>query len=367
MLTFLVALSTSALNACSIPVFRYALERWEADPYVIEVVHRGVLSGEARMAANVLDSYASGEKTPVNLTVHYVDIEKQMREGVNARPREISSPYQPQMVVYFPLAVRMRKPIWRGPLTIETVKKLVDSPLRKDIVRRLLDGESAVWIFLEIGNRKKDEAAAALLEKQLKLLQDTLKLPDDSIVGEENIPDSAVRIEFSIVRLSRDDPEEAFLAASLLRTESDLLDFNEPMAFPVFGRGRVLYAIIGKGINPNIISRACETIVGACSCQVKAENPGIDMLLSANWDEAIKPVIINEPPPTLIGITDLVVPEKTPSTVVAEADASPKTETEPGSGVLAPSVLIVLGAAIVIVIIGTLIMCHDKMKTEGHR
>src|SRR5262245_56551936 len=31
-------------DACNVPVFRYALERWRPDPFVIYVVHQGPLS-----------------------------------------------------------------------------------------------------------------------------------------------------------------------------------------------------------------------------------------------------------------------------------------------------------------------------------
>ena len=31
-------------EACSVPVFRYALERWQADPYEVFVFHRGPLT-----------------------------------------------------------------------------------------------------------------------------------------------------------------------------------------------------------------------------------------------------------------------------------------------------------------------------------
>ena len=32
--------------ACNVPVFRYALERWEADPYEMVVFHREPLTAE---------------------------------------------------------------------------------------------------------------------------------------------------------------------------------------------------------------------------------------------------------------------------------------------------------------------------------
>jgi hypothetical protein len=53
--------------------------------------------------------------------------------------------------------------------------------------------------------------------------------------------------------------------------------------FPVFGQGRVLYALVGAGINEMTIAETCGFLVGACSCQVKALNPGTDLLIWADW------------------------------------------------------------------------------------
>ena len=40
LVAWLVICSGLAL-ACSVPVFRYALERWDASPYALVVFHRG--------------------------------------------------------------------------------------------------------------------------------------------------------------------------------------------------------------------------------------------------------------------------------------------------------------------------------------
>ena len=80
------------------------------------------------------------------------------------------------------------------------------------------------------------------------------------------------------------------------------------MAFPVIGRGRVLYALVGKGIFRDTIAMASRFVVGPCSCQVKDQNPGFDLLLAVDWDEKLGGSVISKPPieksgkPTLINI-----------------------------------------------------------------
>ena len=50
---------TNPANACSIPVFRYAMERWPADYYEGIVIHKGPLADD-NPAAKLLQ----GEKAP---------------------------------------------------------------------------------------------------------------------------------------------------------------------------------------------------------------------------------------------------------------------------------------------------------------
>ena len=60
------------------------------------------------------------------------------------------------------------------------------------------------------------------------------------------------------------------------------------MVFPVFGQARVLYALVGKGIRHETIDRAASFLIGSCSCQVKEQNPGADLLMTVDWKKLLK-------------------------------------------------------------------------------
>ena len=60
------------------------------------------------------------------------------------------------------------------------------------------------------------------------------------------------------------------------------------MVFPIFGRGRVLYALVGKGIRADNLGEAARFLIGSCSCQIKEQNPGVDLILSADWKKLLK-------------------------------------------------------------------------------
>ena len=136
---------------------------------------------------------------------------------------------------------------------------------------------------------------------QLKKDEERLRLPtatDLQITPEQlrqlRIP---LKLQFSVISLRRDDPREQFLVDSLLSSEADLGELAEPMAFPVFGRGRVLYALVGSGIDSKTISDASDFLAGPCSCQVKEQNPGFDLLLVHDWSKSIGDTLVSSPAP----------------------------------------------------------------------
>jgi hypothetical protein len=177
-------------------------------------------------------------------------------------------------------------------LSEPAIRQLLDSPVRKEIARRLAQGQSAVWVLLECGIPTKDQSAAKLIESRLAYLATVLKLPtldqQDIVNGLVSVAQEDLKLEFSILRLSRTDPAEQALVKMLLGTEPDLEETLEPIAFPIFGRGRALYALVGKGINHETLDEACSFLIGSCSCQVKELNPGVDLLLAADWDALMK-------------------------------------------------------------------------------
>ena len=190
-------------------------------------------------------------------------------------------------------------PIWSVPMSEANVQRMIDSPVRRELRQRLLVGESAIWVLLESGDKAKDDAAAKLLEEALRTAEGKLELPDGVITQAEAAnPDSTrhkenadvlqsdlpLKIAFSTMRVSRADEAEAAFIAMLMHIEPDLADFEaEPMVFPVFGRGRALEPLIGKGIHADNVMEAAGYLCGACSCEIKEQNPGIDLLMAADW------------------------------------------------------------------------------------
>ncbi len=280
----------SSAMSCPIPVFQYALEYWSVDPYEITIYHSGALSEECNRALDALNAAAAGEKACANvrLTIHDLSKSEDIEHPASAESL-------PHMQVRYPRHVRLRVPVWSGPLSPEAVQSLLHSPVRSRLASLLLDRKTAVWVLLEGQERPKNDAAFEVLKSELARLEQTLVLP--SLAEWENqtvqIYDT---ISFEIIRLRRDDPGEQILVKMLLLSERDLVEFGDvPMAFPIYGRGLILHALVDKGINRWTVGDTGVFLAGPCSCQVKAGNPGLDLLMSVDWKGNVKPLTAQTP------------------------------------------------------------------------
>ena len=146
--------SSGAVLACSVPVFRYALGRWQSDNYAAVVFHRGALSDENRklLASMAPDPLVSPQVA--NIELKTVDLEnnpeKQALEFWKRMKSETKADATkaPWMMVFYPKSTGNPTPIWSGPLSEKNTEVVIDSPKRRELARRLLKGDSTVWIFL---------------------------------------------------------------------------------------------------------------------------------------------------------------------------------------------------------------------------
>ncbi|HYF34856.1 MAG TPA: hypothetical protein VD994_06145 [Prosthecobacter sp.] len=290
-LLFVLALAGATAWGCSVPVFRYALEHWQADPFQAIVFHRGALTPEQQSQIDSLRP--ADEPARPNLSVTAVDVASEMSpELAELWKQQPQATPLPQLVLRFPRSTGRDATIAAAPLAEASQLHLADSPARQEIIERLGDGQSAVWVMLDSGDAERDEATAKLLQERLDYLMNVLTLPEldqlDIANGLVSVGQEELRLEFSLLRLSRADAEERTFIPMLLASEPDLKNLNEPIVFPIFGRGRALYALAGKGIRAETIDRAATFLIGKCSCQVKEQNPGIDLLFTADWKTLAK-------------------------------------------------------------------------------
>lgn len=335
--TLIVTVTTSLAIACSVPVFRYALEHWHPDPYVVYVFRDGDLTAEQQSVVDSLQPKSETGSSAVNVLVKVADIRDKDDAAAQQIWQDHVSEKLPWMVVLSPPKWGPAQTTWQGELTAEHAAMVVDSPARTQIGKKLINGESVVWVLLECGRKEDDDSAFDTLTAELKKLETKIKLPE---IDEEDLKDlsvapNALKVAFSAIRISRDDPQERALAEMLLRIEPDLLEepqVSQPMAFPVFGRGRALYALVGKGIAPDVIEEACVFLTGGCQCTVKAQNPGVDLIMNVDWNNLVIPTEIHdEKLPPLAGFADFAAPNEGLDKKVENGDVQPKDALPAGA------------------------------------
>jgi len=285
-----VALFATSALACQVPVFRYALERWNADKYEVIILHDAELSETSQSLLKKLQ--APQLLASSNFEVQLTNVDKVRDPRLKGLWEKRVDADSPLMVVLYPrtAAEVPDRVIEVKALSETSVEQLVRSPVRDEVAKRLSGGQSAVWIFIPGGDEVANATALKLLNDRIAVNTSRLAVPtaeeleiEPSVLAKNRIP---LRIEFSVVTLDRKDPRESFLLNALMNSEPDL-DSSKPITFPVFGRGRVLYALVGDGIMAETTDTACQFITGPCSCQVKNQNPGFDLLISSNWDDAV--------------------------------------------------------------------------------
>ncbi|HZZ72097.1 MAG TPA: hypothetical protein VFE24_07570 [Pirellulales bacterium] len=328
-------------------MFRFALERWTPAPYQVFVFQAGKLDAEQRGLVESLRRQNASGGGAANFEVKQImlpDDRDKLDGGARILFDAQQNPTLPWVVVRYPAALGLDATVWAGKLS-DAASVLADSPVRKELIRRLTKGDTAVWLLLESGDPAQDEAAAARLAEELPRVQAELKIPQQDPADYLTNQPVPLKIEFSTLRLARDDRSETFLVSALLHSEDDLAATKGPIVFPVFGRGRTLWGMVGKGINLENLEHAGAFMTGACACEIKDANPGFDLLLAAHWDALLEHHLVVQTRPDVGGLADFLPPpaRSAPLDAVAgdaakeSTGAASSTDAAAGTGQLTPN------------------------------
>jgi hypothetical protein len=260
------AVMVVSAGACTVPVFRYALDRWGADSYRLVVpasvgrqpdVIRMLIPLRGNGAANIkIESGPDAAATDAQLLFGTMD------------------------------AV----PLWTGPLNAETLRALLESPARQELIKRLFAGESVVWVIVE-GGKPEGKAEGDRIEKRLRYLEQVMELPpqDPNDPDSEIGPGPALKLKLTTLRISQQDPAEKLFCAMLAGKKcAQALANGEAFAAPVFGRGRVLNSFRVQDLDSPAIDDITMFLTGRCSCRVKDQSPGWDVLLKVDWETELQ-------------------------------------------------------------------------------
>jgi hypothetical protein len=329
---FFLFLTTALLHgevcACTIPVFRYALDRWEADRFQLVLPASSAEDVELR---DLLRPLRANGKANLDITTAR-DAGIAMAELLDSKSRE--------------------RRLWQGELDKAALDAVLDSPGRREITQRILAGESVVWVIVDDG-RNETQAEVARIEKRLRFLEQVAALP----IQDPNDPDSqlgpgpALMLKFTSLRLRAGDPAEKVLTAMLAGPQGKV-DAKRAFAAPVFGRGRVLGAWNLDELDDAALEDACMFLVGRCSCRMKNENPGWDILMNVDWPQALEKAKAGKP--AAGAVQDVVM--NVPETVRTEGDAG----APPAASLPASSQMMTAALALALVALAAKLLLRSK-------
>lgn len=307
------AIGSSPATACTTPVYRYAMYNWAGAPFYVFHFCHGEPSGEDK-ALNEKVAGLYDADPPVNITLEEVDVTDQQQ--LERLPGIVRMTWQaeadgiaPAYVVFTPWGARLIT----GRIVAEELAAMVDSPARQRLGKLLHEGNAVVLLILtgpdEQKNRQSEKAAAEVLAKAAAgeipvtapgyayMPEEFLpQSPDDEQPQDDAQEETPEEFKVAMMKVSRSDPAERWLVEMLLAVEPDLYEFpEEPMVFAVYGRGRAMPPYVGKGITPeNLID--CVVFLGsACSCLVKEQNPGMDLLMQWDWEATADAMAARDP------------------------------------------------------------------------
>ena len=312
LILFLISASSVLIAwACQVPVFRFALERWPSDTYRILVLHHGELTPSHRQTVSMLTNATA------NIETRIVNLDK-LSEAERWRLPDLPDPNPNEALTCLLLPVQADDdhPLAVQSLSSNAVLPWIRTEPRQELSTRILQGASVVWLLVEGEDAETNDALAKRLQGWLEEAAAGQTISDQVIFPEElgantnrtidldDVLRSTVplRIDFQVQRLKPGtDPTLERLLASLMPPRP------RPFAVPVFGRGRMLPMPPGP-LTQEQVTGACDYLCGACSCQVKEQNPGVDLLFEADWVRSLQgsSVMIEKTLPPMSGPGDLV-------------------------------------------------------------
>jgi len=291
-----ISLACSSAFACSVPVFRYALEYWQPDPY------------------QIILSYNS---TGTNNLPDVLDEINKYKNNRSFTLRKIKDPKSTgKIILKYPASTRIQDNVYENYLTKENFNKILQSPLRQKLINKITSGDSLIFLLLEGSDKKQNNHIANIILKNIPIFEKEIKLPYEyTNIPKEDLKSYYTNIVFklSMIKLSRTNAEENVFINILTKSLPEkIYKKSDPIVFPIFARGRMLAALREKEVNYRILKNICEYVAGECSCEIKSQNPGFDIFIPLGWNlEKNKALISNVILPPLSGFSEFLPSKKT--------------------------------------------------------
>jgi len=346
---FVVFALASGTLACSTPVFRYAIERWEADPYRLIIFTDEELTEDQQQAVENAKKYEVYGYQQPPLLVEQVRTSEVTNFFAKAWADVSAHRAAPCVALFYPRVTGERSAVWMDELSTNALNRIVMSPARLETASRLLGGDAAVWLMLRGDDSAENQRVRDVLEDAHRKIESSTVYNEDFLQLAEEAGTEVPKLKFSVLEVDRNDPREAVLMAMLTRLSPDAAKHTGPIVIPIFGQGRAAVIMMNEFIAEEYVERVAEFLTGACSCEIKNLNPGFDVLIPIDWISGItEEYVFDAELPPLTSPSAALVPVDEPDEPIPEANQRleelEKSETRLFSGVLGVFLITVLGA-----------------------
>lgn len=280
----------SVACACNIPVFRYALERWKPDQWEMIVFHDAELTSAQQRLLESLGERTTTKNGHTSARIVRSDLSQpgSPHRDLWSEIQSQTKPAPPYVVVRAQISGGKVVNSWHGPLEAIEKSGVLTSPARQELARRLLAGHAIVWLLIASPDEQQNQQARKMLAENLENLAGKIELPEGiGLPGSELYSEVPLLLRYSVLEIDRSDPQESYLVQLLSRFQPQAVSQGEPLIVPVFGRGRALEVIPATDLKGRLMEDLTVFLSGACSCQVKEQNPGFDLLLLVDWDREL--------------------------------------------------------------------------------
>jgi len=280
--------------ACDTPVYRYAMYRWMPAPYEVYYFHRGQ-PAKADEAVNALFAEDSKSTSVANVIFTAVDLAR--KDALDALPGPVKKAWQarantplPAYAIWTPWG----EEVFAGKLDAAAARAMIESPLRSQIAKLLDQGHGIVLLVVN-GSDAKENARVESATKQVIAKAASGEIgadpstpppePGQKASGDGDAAPKPPALRLAFEKLDRTNANERWLLRMLMAMEPGLEKHAaEPMLFAVYGRGRVMPPGIGKEVTAETLFSLVSFLAGQCSCTVKDQNPGLDLLVKWDWE-----------------------------------------------------------------------------------
>ena len=301
MRNILILLGVVAMNltaaiavACDTPVYRYAMYKWQPRPYELYYFHNGPKEADAAKSFHdEIEDQANDQERPANIFLATIDLSED--KALDKLPRDVQKRWterEDQSTPQYLLVSPDGAEVYFGDLTLDDFTAMTMSAACASAAQQLASGKTGLLMLLTCEDEAANQRAEGEVKKLLKSIADgevSLYIsPTQNAPGILNKKEvEKPKHEVGYVKVAANDPKEKWLVRMLMSIEDDLYDFTkEPMVFGVYGRVRALPPYIGKGIVSESLLDCVDFMTGACSCTVRDQNPGVDLMLRYDWETA---------------------------------------------------------------------------------